>query len=165
MKHRAKQDIKLHDGRVLPEGSLFVVSGHWHHDANHYADPYEFKPDRHLPALSSNGQSKSKGRTAFTSTSTEHLAWGYGKHACPGRFFASAVVKMLLVHIMFKYDFKLPEGELDQHAYKFTTKMLVRRKANEGPLNLDSFDAQDSFDGWTDDKGWERAVTKYDGTM
>ncbi|KAK8120452.1 hypothetical protein PG999_004572 [Apiospora kogelbergensis] len=162
---KAKRDIRLHNGKVVPEGSLFVVSGHWMHDANHYPNPDEFKPDRHLPLVAQESSSKVRERTAFTSTSPEHLAWGFGKHACPGRFFASAVGKMLLIHILFKYDFKLTEGELDQHAYKFTTKMLVRRKAEEGPLNLDSFDAHDIFDGWAEKEDWEEAAIKFDGAM
>lgn len=32
---------------------------------------------------------------------------GHGRHACPGRFFASAELKVVLVHILREYDIKL----------------------------------------------------------
>jgi cytochrome P450 len=42
----------------------------------------------------------------FVSTSPEHMAFGFGKHSCPGRFFAAIEVKIALCHILLKYDFK-----------------------------------------------------------
>lgn len=110
------------------------------HDPDIYPEPEKFKIDRHL-----NGGKDLKPNKPrpFTAVSPEHMAWGYGKHSCPGRFFAAAVAKMLLTHILFKYDFKLAEGEPDQHAYKFTTQILVRRRTGNSPLNLDSFDTID----------------------
>lgn len=47
-------------------------------------------------------------------TSREHLGFGYGVHACPGRFFASNEIKVLLVHLLMKYDFKFEAKQEEQ---------------------------------------------------
>lgn len=143
LKSRAQEDIILDEINIIPTGSLFVVSGHWMHDAEIYPEPEKFDPDRHMMRVGESVPSVLNKPKQFTAATPEHMAWGYGKHACPGRFFAAAVAKMLLTHILFKYEFRLPEGELDQHAYKFTTKILVRRRTEESLLNLDSFDSLD----------------------
>jgi len=44
-------------------------------------------------------------------TSDEYLAFGLGRRACPGRFFAINVIKALLAHIITTYDFKFEEGK------------------------------------------------------
>lgn len=36
---------------------------------------------------------------------------GHGLHACPGRFFASNEIKLLLSHLILNYDIKLKDGE------------------------------------------------------
>lgn len=130
----------MDDGNIIPNGTLFVVSGHWMHDPDTYPEPERFDPDRHLKAVE---DSRPNGPKQFTAVSPEHMGWGYGKHSCPGRFFAAAVAKMLLTHILFKYEFKLPDGELGEHAYKLTTQLLVRRRIGDSQLNLDSFDTLD----------------------
>lgn len=37
----------------------------------------------------------------------DHLVFGYGRHACPGRFFALAEIKLILAHMILTYDIKL----------------------------------------------------------
>lgn len=32
------------------------------------------------------------------------LAWGHGRHACPGRFFAAHLMKLMLAHVVTNYD-------------------------------------------------------------
>lgn len=44
------------------------------------------------------------------STSFEYLTFGYGERACPGRFFATNQLKMILAYIVCNYEFKLKEG-------------------------------------------------------
>ena len=43
-------------------------------------------------------------------TSPDQLHWGVGSHACPGRFFASYEIKMLLAEILTRYDIELMPG-------------------------------------------------------
>ncbi|KAK7751248.1 hypothetical protein SLS62_006793 [Diatrype stigma] len=47
----------------------------------------------------------------FTSIGDTNTSFGLGRHACPGRFFAAAEAKMILAHLLLRYDIKLKEGE------------------------------------------------------
>ncbi|KAJ8474956.1 hypothetical protein ONZ45_g15772 [Pleurotus djamor] len=43
-------------------------------------------------------------------SSIKYLPFGTGRHACPGRFFASIPIKIMLSHILLNYDIQLPGG-------------------------------------------------------
>ncbi|KAF2259658.1 cytochrome P450 [Lojkania enalia] len=45
----------------------------------------------------------------FATASTESLTWGYGDHACPGRFFADCELKVLLVELLRKWDIRVKD--------------------------------------------------------
>lgn len=47
----------------------------------------------------------------MVSTDVNHLYFGYGKQACPGRFFAANEMKMILIRFLMEYDIRLPEGK------------------------------------------------------
>jgi cytochrome P450 len=46
----------------------------------------------------------------FVSVSQSSLTFGYGRHACPGRFFAANEIKMILSNLLMCYEIKLEEG-------------------------------------------------------
>jgi len=72
----------------------------------------------------------------FSSPGRTILNFGYGKTACPGRFFASCVIKMVMVKLLTEYEFSFMPGtrrpaNLMVHEFLFSwpwQKMLVRRK-------------------------------------
>lgn len=43
---------------------------------------------------------------SFSTPSPTALSFGYGKAACPGRFFASLIIKMVFVKLLSEYDFQ-----------------------------------------------------------
>ncbi|KAH0562062.1 hypothetical protein GP486_003234 [Trichoglossum hirsutum] len=45
-----------------------------------------------------------KTRFAMTTTKDDFLVWGHGRHACPGRFFGSCMLKLLLAYAILNYD-------------------------------------------------------------
>ena len=47
----------------------------------------------------------------FVTTSPEYMAFGHGKHACPGRFLASNELKIALCHLLMKYEWRFIPGE------------------------------------------------------
>ncbi|KAK6859215.1 hypothetical protein PG995_005068 [Apiospora arundinis] len=47
-----------------------------------------------------------RARQAWATTSPEFVAFGHGRHACPGRFFASTELKLLLAYTVLHYDFE-----------------------------------------------------------
>ncbi|KAK0613206.1 hypothetical protein B0T14DRAFT_590787 [Immersiella caudata] len=46
----------------------------------------------------------------LVNTSANHLGFEHGRRACPERFFAANGVKIILVYVLLKYEWKLPEG-------------------------------------------------------
>ena len=63
------------------------------------------------------------------------LTFGHGRHACPGRFFASQEMKLLLVYILTHYDIEyLPERPqdtliMDSRVLPPKTELRIRRMA------------------------------------
>ena len=43
----------------------------------------------------------------FVTTSPESMNFGHGNHACPGRFFASNEIKVVLIELLRSWDFRL----------------------------------------------------------
>ncbi|ROV91635.1 hypothetical protein VSDG_07912 [Cytospora chrysosperma] len=107
MRRVAESDVKLSDGTVIPKGAYTWVTLEAYRNPERYPDPDVYNPRRFLDLRSQPGQEK---RWQLVSTSADHLGFGHGEHACPGRFFASNEIKIALVHLLMKYDWKLPEG-------------------------------------------------------
>lgn len=79
----------------------------------------------------------------FATTERTQLNFGHGKAACPGRFFASLEIKIILVRFIMNYDFKLVPGgkrptNLRAHEFIFPNpegELLVReREKSESPF-------------------------------
>lgn len=51
----------------------------------------------------------------MTSTK-EFMAFGYGRHACPGRFFAANEIKLILSRILLEYDIRMPDGLTERYS-------------------------------------------------
>jgi len=51
--------------------------------------------------------SGNENRYQFVTTSPDSLAFGHGNHACPGRFFASNEIKVVLVEFLRNWEFRL----------------------------------------------------------
>jgi len=43
-------------------------------------------------------------QNSLSMPSDTFLAWGHGRHACPGRFFAAHLMKIMLAHVLVSYD-------------------------------------------------------------
>ena len=112
MRRRANYNIHLSDGTTIPKGTMLCVSDHWMWDPAIYRNPEEFDPYRFCRTDTFAYDFSSK----FVSPSPEHLGFGLGRHACPGRFFAAAEVKIILCHILLKFDIELPAGSKPQVA-------------------------------------------------
>lgn len=67
-------------------------------------DPYRFY------RLRQNG-GENANRHQFVTLGKGVLSFGYGKHGCPGRFFAANEIKLLVVDIIRKFDVKTIGGE------------------------------------------------------
>jgi cytochrome P450 len=48
-----------------------------------------------------------ENRHQFVTTSSDSLVFGHGNHACPGRFFASNEIKVVMIELLRSWDFRL----------------------------------------------------------
>ncbi len=99
--------LELMDGSVLPTGSYVAVQS-----VDPEADPASVSRD--FDAFRwAKLREKPGNAQKFTTLASgqESLEFGYGLHACPGRFFAMNAVKASLAAILRKYELRLPPGE------------------------------------------------------
>lgn len=100
----------------------------------YYTDPLQYDGYRYFNKRQTPGEDKS---ALLVSTSANHMGFGHGVHACPGRFFASNEIKIALCHIILNYEWRLPDGFKPQplnigmtYLADPNTRMLIRpRKA------------------------------------
>jgi cytochrome P450 len=45
----------------------------------------------------------------------DFMAFGYGRHACPGRFFAANEIKLIMARILLDYDLKMPGDKTERY--------------------------------------------------
>ena len=107
--------LRLSDGTKIPAGtSLAVPALPTLQDPELYPEPSNYDPYRFTRLRA--GQSEdpisyaSRELYQFISVTKENMPFGYGKHACPGRFFAANEIKMICARILLEYDIGMPYG-------------------------------------------------------
>lgn len=111
------------------------------HDLSITNDPKTFDGFRFYRERQKQGEST---RHQFATTDGDNLHFGHGKYACPGRFFASNEIKMILAHFLLKYDMKFPSDQgrpdnLTAHEYIFPDAneiVLIRDRQAGGSSGL-----------------------------
>lgn len=86
-----------------------------YNDSTIYPNSATFDGFRHYK-LRRNGSATDHARNQFVTTNEQNLAFGYGRHACPGRFFAANEIKMIVAKMILDYDIKMPEGVTERYA-------------------------------------------------
>ncbi|KAF7905075.1 uncharacterized protein EAF01_005596 [Botrytis porri] len=137
MKRLFKQSYTFQDGTHIKAGTyvampVFAIEN----DPSNTTNPKEFDGLRAYRAAQA-GDPSSAHEHLFSTPGPSFLNFGYGKTACPGRFFASVVVKMVMVKAFTEYEFKFLPGtgrpkNILAHEFLFTwpwTKMQVRRRS------------------------------------
>lgn len=121
MNRLVKRKTELSDGTILPKGARFLVVSSYM-DPNVFPEPEKFDAYRFLNKRSEPGMQNS---SQHVSLSSEHMGFGYGEHACPGRFFASNELKIALCHMLMKYDWRFIDGEVDGTINRFESSAMV----------------------------------------
>ncbi|GAB1311480.1 hypothetical protein MFIFM68171_01690 [Madurella fahalii] len=121
-RRRALQPFAFSDGTTLNVGDWACSpSGAMMRDSSQFPSPNKFDGFRFVdPAVLRNldhplepqAQPKTEQKPAqFTDIDSSFLMWGYGRMACPGRYYASAFMKVVVGQILMKYDLKLVEPD------------------------------------------------------
>ncbi len=130
------QPITLSNGQVIPAGVMIEVAAKsimCDPDVFHNPETFDglrFYKSRQQPAADHGDRLESSShRNQFVSVSSDSLAFGYGRHACPGRFFAANEIKMILAHIIVAYDIRMEESETKRYSNiqfaNFVSKYLM----------------------------------------
>ncbi|KAJ4286358.1 hypothetical protein N0V88_008064 [Collariella sp. IMI 366227] len=111
--------ITLSNGQIIPAGVIIEVPAvAIARDPEVFQDADKFMPWRfaHMrEQAKAAGKVEAAAQNQFVSLDTQLLTFGYGRHACPGRYFAGNEVKMIVANFIMQYDMKLPDGVKERH--------------------------------------------------
>jgi len=104
------KDFCFSDGFVVPAGTQVGVPAQAiAMDPELFENPEVFDGFRFATIRSSSKDNESEGRLQWAASNLSSMAFGYGKHACPGRAFAGFEIKQIMIHLLMTYDFKFRE--------------------------------------------------------
>lgn len=133
----------MSDGTVLPHNTLVLAAADAiAFDPAFYPDPDRFDGLRFYKLRQqADGSDKAvnKVRNQFVATSKTQVQFGLGRHACPGRWFASHVIKLVVASVLLEYDlkFRADEEKLNTFLFQTTnmpnpkTRILVKKKRGQ----------------------------------
>ncbi|KAL4073607.1 cytochrome P450, partial [Scleroderma citrinum] len=131
MMRKALKDVSLSDGTSIPKGTLLVITYHTiHRNGAVYENPETFEPFR-FAFIEDNAKQQ------LSASNNDWVGFGYGKHPCPGRFFASVLMKTMLAHVLLHYDFRLQGDSARSKSISMATtimmdptmKLMVRKRS------------------------------------
>ncbi|KAI1077293.1 cytochrome P450 [Whalleya microplaca] len=109
-----------------------------HMDPDVYQSPERFDPFRLSRGFDPSNPNRclpGATRESMTTVSTSFLPFGYGRHACPGRWFAAQMVKQALAYVLLNYDVQILKKPVRKTSIlnfmvpPQDAEMLVTRKA------------------------------------
>jgi cytochrome P450 len=105
----APEGLELTTGDTIPPGFLVMVRAQPINQSPalypcpEVFDAFRFSRLRQLPG--------NEMKFQHTSTGTDNINFGHGLWACPGRFFASAEIKVVVAYLVLNYDIRLVPGQ------------------------------------------------------
>ena len=86
-----------------PQGTIVSVNPtQAHHDPETYENPEQFEGFRFAKM-----RLQQDSKKYDMATPPKFLPFGYGRHACPGRYFAACKFKIMLAHTVLNYVVKM----------------------------------------------------------
>ncbi|KAJ0333791.1 hypothetical protein COL922a_010489 [Colletotrichum nupharicola] len=134
-----KDGVTTPSGVQIPRGYQVGIPAYSiHFDTDIYGpDAEAFNPfrfyDKRKDARGA-GDNLKGARQAWATTSADYLSFGAGLNSCPGRFFASGMLKVLMANILLKYDFEFQEKRAENlwfgtnHIPPLKAKIRIRRR-------------------------------------
>jgi cytochrome P450 len=103
-----KDGFTTRSGVRIARGNIIAVPGkNIAKDETFFPDAETYKPFRFVEKREDDGEYAKRARHGIPTTSAEYLAFGHGKHACPGRFFAASELKLIVAYMLTNYDFEI----------------------------------------------------------
>ncbi|RAH66074.1 putative cytochrome P450 [Aspergillus aculeatinus CBS 121060] len=141
LRRKVLQPFTLADGTTLAKNDVACIPLQpILRDPDLYADPHTFNPYRFIipqdPAKANEDTRNPTTRTTssdFTDADVTFPIWGLGKRACPGRYYASVLLKLVLAQILLRYEVKMVETAKDERRYFYWRSAIVP-KAGAGLL-------------------------------
>ncbi|KAL5531375.1 hypothetical protein ACEPAG_4252 [Sanghuangporus baumii] len=136
LNRKVMSDYTLSDGTFLPKGTFLNANLRGlHFDESNYPNPNKFDGFRFSRMRGESLEESAKHQMA--NTAADYLAFGHGRHACPGRFFAVNELKAMMAYLLMNYDIKAEvEGVRPENVYHATrlnpnptAKVLLRKRA------------------------------------
>ena len=104
-----EQDFTLSDDTFLPKGGhICMATQAIQNDPNVTPNPEEFDPLRYWKLRQ---QPDEHHKHQFPNADRTALNFGFGKNACPGRFFASLEIKAIVTKLLMEFDMKSLPGK------------------------------------------------------
>lgn len=125
------KDYRLSDGFIIPAGTFIAVpSQAISMDPQIFPNPTEFDAFRFANIRQTTNDLTVKGRFQWSASNLESMGFGYGRHACPGRFFAGNEIKLIMIELLTKYDIKFEDSRKKRPAnLAFETQLIPNRHA------------------------------------
>lgn len=113
------QPFTLSNGQTIPSGVLIELpSAAVNMDDNLYPSSSQFGAFRFSKLRQNKVKATEDGTEVghlFSSVGQTSLNFGFGRHVCPGRFFASVEIKMIVAIILLNFNIMLAEGETERY--------------------------------------------------
>ncbi|QDS73163.1 hypothetical protein FKW77_002128 [Venturia effusa] len=110
--NKTRRGITLSDGTYIPPNTTITgASLASAMDPSKWPNPETYDPYRFLKMRQASDEDA--GKHQFVTLNKDMVTFGYGKHACPGRFFAANEIKIIFINILRRFDIETREGEVD----------------------------------------------------
>lgn len=112
--------ITLSNGQVIPAGCTIEVPAFSSmNDPEVIENPEKFDPFRWYrlrkeEELTGADKASAGAANQLVSVTAANLTFGYGRHACPGRFFAANEIKMIVGRALLDYDIAMVDGSRER---------------------------------------------------
>ncbi|EQB52715.1 hypothetical protein CGLO_07633 [Colletotrichum gloeosporioides Cg-14] len=118
LRRRVEKPLTLSNGLNLRVGDRIAIDTYRMGDPELHQDPEKWDPYRFIKMAEQPGKAN---YAQLVVTSPDHLAFGHGDHACPGRFFAAYEIKIIMCHLLLKYEWEaLPTTDASPMVLGFT---------------------------------------------
>lgn len=112
--------IRLSNGDMIPKGTFISMpTAMMNKDPSNFPNPETFDYLRfYSPPPSQKEYSKDEEKPnlnprndGFASIGPKELWWGNGRFTCPGRWYASIMIKLIIAKLLTECDMSFPDGQ------------------------------------------------------